>query len=158
MGSTFQGQVGFRDQTFGDIPLWFRGFRSPNTSLGTSVITAGQYLEGFNGFFTNFGSGFMLEYGIFTAGRRGIYEFSVSALHDVLHGGSSVFAVHKNGAQVLSLYTRDQDSEVTLSFSWIMELQHGDTIRLKVESGRFTCGSPYNCIFNGKLILYSTAA
>ena len=128
-----------------------------NQNDGTSVITAGQYLEGFNGFFTNFGSGFMLEYGIFTAGRKGIYEFSVSALHDVLHGGSSVFAVHKNGAQVLSLYTRDQDSEVTLSFSWIMELQHGDTIRLKVESGRFTCGSPFNCIFNGKLLLYSDA-
>ena len=87
-----------------------------NQNDGTSVIDAGEYLEGFNGYLTNFGSGFMLEYGIFTAGRKGIYEFSVSALHDVLHGGSSVLAVYKNGVQVLSLYTRDKDSEVTLSF------------------------------------------
>ena len=29
----FQGQVGFGDQTFGDVLLGFWGFGSPNTSL-----------------------------------------------------------------------------------------------------------------------------
>ena len=28
-GSAFQGWVGFRDQTFGDVPLGFSGFRIP---------------------------------------------------------------------------------------------------------------------------------
>ena len=38
-GSAFRGWVGFGDQTFGDIPLRFRGFRDPNTSLGNPPET-----------------------------------------------------------------------------------------------------------------------
>ena len=40
----------------------------------------------------------------------------------------------------------------TLSFSWILDLQQGDTIRLKVGSGQFLSGGNANWIFNGKFI------
>ena len=56
-----------------DENVIFSAYKNQND--GTSVITAGQYLEGFNGFFTNFGSGFMLDYGIFTAEGKEFMSF-----------------------------------------------------------------------------------
>ena len=56
----------------------------------------------------------------------------------------------------MDFYSRD-DYEDTLSVSWIMALQQGDTVRLKVgKFGTFRCGSDGNtqsgCIFTGKFI------
>ena len=106
------------------------------------------YLEEFNGFLTNFGNGFILSNGTFTAQREGKYEFSAAANSATID--PAFLAVEHNGAIVLSFYTYSPDD--ALSFSWIMELQQGDTVRLKVTSGAFNCGPNYNCIFSGKLI------
>ena len=119
-----------------------------NETDGT-YISAGNYLEKFNGYLTNFGNGFLLPNGTFTAPRIGTYEFSIAA-----HSYSSNVAqltVEHNGADVLSFFTRGS-SYNTLSFSWIMELQQEDTVKFKVTSGNIYCHTSYDCIFSGKLI------
>ena len=117
----------------------------------SSYFSAGEYLEGFTGFLINFGNGFSLSNGRFTAQRKGNYEFSVAAYHNT--AGSSDLTVEHNGAQVLIFRSFDDaDAEDTLSFSWIMELQQGDVVRLKVTRGSFSCSSSANCIFSGKYI------
>ena len=112
---------------------------------------AGDYLEGFNGFLINFGNGFTLSNGRFTAQRNGNYDFSVAAYH--YFERSSDLTVEHNGAQVLIFRSFDDaDAEDTLSFSWIMELKQGDVVRIKVTNGLFYCGTINYCIFSGKYI------
>ena len=48
--------------------------------------------------------------------------------------------------------TREGSSFDTLSFSWTMELQEADKIRLKAKSGTFLCQGGRGCTFNGKFI------
>ena len=123
----------------------------------SSYFSAGEYLEGFTGFLINFGNGFSLSNGGFTAQRNGNYEFSAAALHSNIEQGSNDLTVEHNGAQVLLFhsweYSGNPNTDTdTMSFSWIMELKQGDVVRLKVSTGRFYCGPNYNCIFSGKYI------
>ena len=116
-----------------------------------TYIHIDEYFEGFGGYLTNIGNNFELSNGTFTAPRNGIYEFSAAAFGYVFEDNSGI-TIHHNDADVLSFWTYNFD---TLSFSWIMELKEGDTIRLRNTGGTFYCAfgttSP-NCIFNGKLI------
>ena len=59
-----------------------------------------------------------------------------------------------NYVQELEFFTSN-DYQDPLSVSWMMELEKGDTIRLKVtdsNDGGFHCTPDTNCIFNGKFI------
>ena len=61
----------------------------------------------------------------------------------------------KNGQKELefSTYThRLEHSDDTLTFSWMMELEAGDNVRLKVTFGSFYCGSRENCNFSGEFV------
>ena len=105
-------------------------------------------------FLTNRGGGFDLESGVFTAPRAGVYHFSFVALR--LNKNRHRMSVEKNNVKVLEFYGEttedtygDQD---LLSFDFIIELQQGDTVRLKVTSGAFYCRSDLECIFNGDFI------
>ena len=69
---------------------------------------------------------------------------------------TSRLSVEKNNVKELEFIQRD-DYETTLSFSWIMELKQGDTVRLKVSYANqdnlgLHCTENSNCIFNGKFI------
>ena len=69
---------------------------------------------------------------------------------------TSRLSVEKNNVKELEFIQSD-DYETTLSFSWIMELKQGDTVRLKVSYANQSnkglyCTENYNCIFNGKFI------
>ena len=60
--------------------------------------------------------------------------------------------VEKNNSEVLEFKSCGECGE-TLSFSWIMELNQGETVRLRVgEYGAFGSDTNFNCIFNGKFI------
>ena len=64
-------------------------------------------------------------------------------------------AVEKSNSTVLEFraYETDGGHGDTLSFSWIMELQQGDTVRVKVTGpGSFSAYSNQNWIFNGKFL------
>ena len=61
----------------------------------------------------------------------------------------------KNGQKELEFlsYAREtNDNSDTLNFSWMMVLEAGDNVRLKVTAGRFVCGLTYNCIFSGEFV------
>ena len=110
----------------------------------------GAYIDGYDRFLTNYGNHFSLSTGIFTAPREGIFEF-FTATENILDTISAII-VEKNNAKELEFLKRD-DFESPLSFSWMMELKQGDTIRLKVNGGfGFHCTPTANCLFNGKFI------
>lgn len=114
-------------------------------------VLSGNYLDSYDGFLTEYGSSFSLSSGTFNAHRDGVYSFSASAYH--YDQGQNRLSVMKNGQKELdfSSYAREtNDNCDTLTFSWMMELEAGDNVRIKVTSGRFICGSVYNCIFSGK--------
>ena len=63
--------------------------------------------------------------------------------------------VEKNKYKVLEFTSASETingNDDNLSFSWIMELQQGDTIRLKVTAGMFSAGYDCNWTFNGKFV------
>merc|ERR1712012_1385578 len=113
----------------------------------------GDYLDSYDGFLTEYGSSFSLTSGTFSAQRSGVYSFSASAYH-YYQGDNNLF-VMKNGQEELEFhsYARESgDNADILTISWMMELETGDNVRLKVTFGHFQCGSPNNCIFSGKFV------
>ena len=126
----------------------FRVFGPPNPSL-----TTGQYITDYNGFLTNYGNSFSASTGVFTAPRDGIYEF-FSATNNIRNTESNLGVMKNNYVQELEFFT-DNDYQDPLSVSWMMDLEKGDTIRLKVtdsNDGGFNCTPDANCISNGKFI------
>ena len=64
--------------------------------------------------------------------------------------------IEKQGTKVLEFhgsYGTVDDIYDTLSFTWIMELKQGETVRLRVgDSGTFDSFSDANWVFSGKYI------
>ena len=107
-------------------------------------------MDSYDGFLTEYGSSFSLSSGTFNAQRDGVYSFSASAYH--YDQGENRLSVMKNGQKELEFgsYARiANDNDDTLTFSWMMELETGDNVHLKVTAGRFYCG---NCIFSGEFV------
>ena len=107
----------------------------------------------YDGFLIYYGISFSLTSGTFNARRDGVYSFSASAYH--YDPGQNRLSVMKNGQKELEFlsYAREtNDNSDTLNFSWMMVLEAGDNVRLKVSAGRFDCNSAFNCIFSGKFV------
>ena len=118
-----------------------------------SNASSGNYLTGFDGFLTNYGSCFDLENGIFTPSRQGVFEFSAAIFQYQSAVEKNTLIVEKQGTKVLEFYGNYGSIFDTFSFSWIMELKQGETVRLRVgDSGRFDSFSDANWVFSGKYI------
>ena len=124
-------------------PIVFSAYKNSGT------ISAGNYIGDYGKFLTNYGNSFDLASGIFTAPRGGSFEF-FAATYQNYPSHANTIQVYKNDMAEVEFYS-NSDSD-TLSFNWIMVLQEGDTVRMKVKQGAFACGSYYGCIFNGKFI------
>merc|ERR1712150_72396 len=118
----------------------------------TKQYSAGNYIDTFDGFFTDYGSSFNVDTGIFNAPRDGTYGFSSSIFY--VGDTYNIIAVEKNEEQELSFRaeTENYQDDGTLTFDFMMDLKKNDKIRLKVEHGDFNCGSNSNCVFNGRFI------
>ena len=117
----------------------------------------GNYLTGFDGFLTNYGSCFDLVNGIFTPSRQGVFEFSAAIFqYSIPVVPNNNLIVEKQGTKVLEFYGsygNVDDIYNTLSFTWIMELKQGETVRLRVgDLGKFDSFSNANWVFSGKYI------
>ena len=119
------------------------------------TYAGGSYIYGFDGVYVNNGNTYDLSSGIFTAPKPGVYEFSVSVYID----GSSSWhrvGIEKNNANELSFgsYAREKnDNTGTVSFTWIMQLNQADTMRLKaIEEIRCHSAGYADCVFSGKFI------
>lgn len=121
-------------------------------------ITEGQSIHGFQRYLTNYGKSFDLMSGTFTAPRGGVFEFSATLLSAPYNSPyNNIMAIEKNhdtDIKFRTTYGGDRDQNIA-SFSWITELEKGDTIRLRVSKGFFYCGTSYNCVFTGKFIRQS---
>ena len=132
-------------------PIVFSAYKSSNSDYSSR-----EYIKDFNGFLTYHGTCFDLASGIFTTPRPGVYEFSAAVTH--VNRGYNLLIVEKSNGEVLKFGTTDTsavdgDGGDILSFSWIMELNQGETVRLRVgEYGAFGSDTNFNCIFNGKFI------
>ena len=119
----------------------------------SGCITNGNYID-FTNFLTNFGVGdqFTLKTGTFNSSKNGIYEFSFSGYHEF--NGNTGIIVEKNGEPILSSLGSFNLKEhgLTSGFGWQVQLNVGDTIRLKVSQGKIYGGSFFHRIFNGKLL------
>ena len=127
-------------------PIVFSAFKTDG------IFVTGQYLNKYDGFLTSYGDSFDLASGIFTSPRKGVFEFSAAIYHNTQ--GANDLIVEKSNINVLGFHTTNNAGTADpLNFSWIMELQQGDTIRLKVTDGRFSAAYSYfNWTFNGKFI------
>ena len=117
--------------------------------------TSGSYINGFDGVYVNNGNTYDLSSGIFTAPKPGVYEFSVSVDVYTGIGGWHSIGIEKNNANELTFgsYAREtNDNTGTLSFTWIMQLNQADTIRLKAREIIQCASESANCIFTGKFI------
>ena len=125
--------------------------------MTNNEASSGNYLTGFDGFLTNYGSCFDLVNGIFTPSRQGVHEFSAAIFQYSL--GPNTLIIEKQGTKVLEFhgsYGTVDDIYDTLSFTWIMELKQGETVRLRVgDSGKFDSFSDAYWVFSGKYIRHS---
>ena len=131
-------------------PLVFSAFKNDRGSA-----SSGEYIRNFNGFLTNYGNSFSLTSGIFTSPRQGVFEFS-TAIHHYTRKYSNTLVIEKSNSKVLEFeaYAEPNNSNGdTLSFSWIIDINQGETIRLKVgNNGKFEAYADSNWVFNGKFI------
>ena len=121
----------------------------------------GSYLTSYQKFLTNHGNSFDLSSGIFIAPRNWVFEFSATTFYNADLGPVELawfhLSVEKNGIGELSFGANNyfNSNDDILTFDWIMELQKGDTMQLKVIDGQFQCGIDTrrtNCLFSGKFI------
>ena len=109
----------------------------------------------FQNFHVNIGNTFDLSTGTFTAPVSGIYEFTFSGNTD-----SSVncrIKVYKNENEDFhSFYDSGGLNNISqyanLGSTWIVLLDAGDTIKLKVDGGKLYSDSAANRILTGKLL------
>ena len=108
----------------------------------------------FKRFHVDSGNTFDLSTGTFTAPVSGVYEFSFTG--NTASDNSCLIQIYKNGSNKLhSFYTRgglNSEPYANLASSWIVSLDAGDTIRLKVYSGTLYSDSSTNRILTGKLL------
>ena len=113
-------------------------------------------MNGFQGVYVNNGNAYDLSSGIYTAPKSGVYEFSAA----VERGSSPAsgwarVGIEKNNANelIFGAYAREEsDNSGTLSFTWIIQLNQADTIRLKARENIYCQINYAECVFSGKFI------
>ena len=111
------------------------------------IIAAGSYLT-FPKSVVNDGNVFNGDTGTFTCSVNGYYEFTFAGTTYVT--GQTYIRVEKNGEY--SHIFLDHLTDSLMSFTWIMNLNVGDIIRLYVENGNIFRDEYHSNVFNGMLL------
>ena len=115
----------------------------------SGTIEEGNFIH-FDHSLINNGDHFSLSRGEFVAPVDGMYEFSFSA-----HSESKKYAdieVTKNGEKVFRWYTKNEDNRSILSPTFMIKLNAGDKIRLKVADDSVYTDDTLYRTFSGKLL------
>ena len=116
-------------------------------------VGAGNFIS-FEKFHVNHGNTFDLSTGTFTTPLKGIYEFSFSGNSN--HDEHLSIKVCKNNEEIHGIYTKNPNEPVkiyaNLASSLLLLLDVGDTVRVKVSTGKLVSWEYGHTIFNGKLL------
>ena len=109
----------------------------------------------FDSTIVNFESALNSTSGVFTAPSSGTYYFSLSALTGTSRGKTTI-TVSKKGAKAFEINEKnDRGTLHSLSYSWVEQLNAGDTIVLDVTSHKLYVGGTYSVFFNGFSLVIS---
>ena len=137
------GSPGMKGEYGANNLLAFSAYKNrPGGTLNTGVLTYDV---------VNIGSDVLNKYsGSFTCKSGGTYLFTFSG-----EAGSSerdYIGVYLNNVRQLYILDDDAESYSNLSFTWTMNLEQGDQVYLKIESGKFYVNSARPIFFNGLLL------
>ena len=96
----------------------------------------------------DYGNAFDIDNGIFTAPLNGTYEFSLTR-----HRGSDYadILVERNGIDQLRFHGSSYSYD-SICPTWLMVLNLGDQVRIRIRSGTIYSDSSRNTIFTGRII------
>ena len=91
--------------------------------------------------------------GEFEAPVRGIYYFSFSSMtSDQVMGTTGVY-IYKNGAQFNVIYeSHGNEKYNNLNSSWMMRLDQGDEVKMKILQGKLFANVNIHLIWTGHLL------
>ena len=110
------------------------------------TIEEGSIVD-FDNFYINNGNIFDLSTGIFTAPINGNYEFSFTGF--ISQTGPGRVEVLKNEEKI---HEFESNSETNIASTWIIPLQLGDTLQLRMSQGAILSKPYIHRTFNGKLL------
>ena len=96
-------------------------------------------------------TGTYLESGsdVFKAPRNGIYDFSFNANSN--DGGAEIHILKNNVKKIA--FSTGKDKYDSISADWMIQLDEGDQLQLKVVQGSLLVDSNAKCYINGKLFI-----
>ena len=98
---------------------------------------------------------FDLSSGTFTAPLKGVYEFSFTGNSD--DNVACIIYVYKNDVMIHGIRSKygssNQKNYANLASSWLVQLDAGDKMKLKVVSGQLHSNGNMYRIFNGKILI-----
>ena len=129
----------------GEINLFaFSAYKTSGGSLGASSQALTYDVVNVGSDVLNKDSGF------FTCKRGGTYLFTFSG--EAWSSSSDWIGVYLNAVKKMILYDYDKQQHTNLSFTWTLNLEQGDVVYLKIESGNFYADSIRHIFFNGFLL------
>ena len=126
-----------------------------------AVSTNGRIVNGaiitFSQLHANIGSGLDKDTGLFNVPISGLYRFYFSAMTATDHHFTYVYVV-KNDVKTIFIHHNDRNDDgknpnELLSYIWTMELNKGDTIKLKVENNALLASGHYPIFYSGELLI-----
>ena len=138
------------DQLITLLNNFFQYYFSVYSTYGT--IQEGNFVP-FEKFHVDSGNAIDLSTGIFTAPVSGVYEFAFSG--NTFSGSNCLIGVHKNDWKAFHSFYDSGGTDwefANLGSTWIVSLDAGDTMRLKVKKGKLYSDNDMNRILTGKLL------
>ena len=91
--------------------------------------------------------------GIFSATTSGVFFFTFSSTTSSREAGLSEVEILKNGVRFNIIYDSNGNNKYNnLNSSWMMSLQEGDEVKLKVRNGELFANENINLIWTGRLL------
>ena len=91
--------------------------------------------------------------GIFSATTSGVFFFTFSSMTSNQEAGRSEVEILKNGVRFNIIYdSNGNNKHNNLNSSWMMSLQEGDEVKLKVLNGELFANENINLIWTGHLL------
>ena len=115
------------------------------------TISTGNYIT-FDGVDLNYGNAFDIQNGLFIAPYNGTYAFSLTTHSQGWHSNNKNgnLQIERNGVDHLTILFKNQVYE-NIAFSWMMNLNLGDTMKIKVTKNEIFADRHANTLLSGRI-------